>query len=92
MSSTQIVKDERLALRMTRPQRRLIERAAQVRGSSLSDFSVMAAVDRAEQILSEQTDLVLDEAGWQAFCAALDHPARVLPELQVLMARPSVFA
>jgi len=81
-----------MALRLTRPQKRLIERAAQVRGSSLSDFSVTAAVDKAEQVLAEQKDLVLDEAGWQIFCDALDHPARVLPGLRTLMAQPSVFA
>jgi len=91
MSSTQTIKDERIALRLTRPQKWLIERAAQVRGSSLTDFTVQSAVDRAEQVLADQTDLVLDEAGWQAFCEALDHPARVLPGLRDLMAQPSVF-
>ena len=91
MSSTRAIKDERIALRLTRPQKSLIERAAQVRGSALSEFTVMAAVDKAEQVLADQTDLVLDEAGWQAFCAALDHPARVLPGLRDLMAQPSVF-
>ena len=92
MSSTQIVKDERVALRMTRPQKRLIDRAAQVRGSSLSDFIVTAVVDRAEQVLAEQTNLVLDEASWKVFCEALDRPPQVLPGLRELMARPSVFA
>jgi len=92
MSSTQVIKDERLALRLTRPQRRLIERAARVRGTSLTDFSVTAVVDRAEQVLSEQTDLVLDEAGWRTFCAALERPAETLTGLQDLMARPSVFS
>ena len=92
MSSTAIVKDQRLALRLTWPQKRLIERAAQVRGSSLSDFSVAATLARAEQVLADQTDLVLDEAGWQAFRDALDHPPRVLPGLREVMAAPSVFA
>ena len=81
-----------MALRLTRPQKRLIERAAEIRGTSLSDFSLTAAVDKAEQILAEQTDLVLDEAGWQTFCDALDHPAQVLPGLRTLMTQPSVFA
>ena len=92
MSSTQVIKDERLALRMTRPQKRLVERAAQVRGSSVSDFSVSAVVERAERVLAEQTDLVLPESDWQAFCEALDQPAKVLPGLRELMKRPSVFA
>jgi len=92
MSSTTVIKNERLDLRLTSPQKRLIERAAQVRGSSLSEFSVQAVVDRAEEVLTQRTDIHLDEADWAAFCAALDHPAQVLPGLRELMARPSVFA
>ncbi len=92
MSSTQVIKDERLALRMTHLQKQLIERAAKIRGSSVSDFSVMATVDRAEQVLLDQTDLVLDEAAWQVFNEALNHPAQVMPKLRDMMTQPSVFA
>jgi uncharacterized protein (DUF1778 family) len=85
------MKNERLALRLTRPQRRLIERAAVVQGESLTEFSVSAAVDKAERVLVEQNEWMLDAADWDAFVSAIDHPGRVLPGLAELMRQPTVF-
>ncbi|MDR1214975.1 MAG: DUF1778 domain-containing protein [Propionibacteriaceae bacterium] len=90
--STPALKDERLALRVTRRQKRLIERAAAAKGETLTDFSVPALVDKAEQVLADRQRLVLNDEDWDAFNAALDHPAHVLPALQEFMRQPSVFA
>ena len=89
--STLAVKDQRLALRLTAPQRALIERAARARGESLTEFSVSAAVDKAQTVLADQRDWVLNAEEWDTFVAAIDHPAQVLPGLADLMHRPSVF-
>ncbi|MDR0990406.1 MAG: DUF1778 domain-containing protein [Propionibacteriaceae bacterium] len=89
--STTTLKDHRIALRLTGRQKALVEQAADSRGETLTEFSVTALVNRAEQVLADQPRLVLDEAQWQAFNNALDRPATVLPGLRDLMSRPSVF-
>ncbi|MDR0593027.1 MAG: DUF1778 domain-containing protein [Bifidobacteriaceae bacterium] len=85
------VKDHRLALRLSRAQRLLIEQAARERGETLTEFSVSAAVSRAEEALAGRTAWALDDQAWAGFTAALDHPARVLPGLAELAAAPPVF-
>ncbi|MDR1152413.1 MAG: DUF1778 domain-containing protein [Bifidobacteriaceae bacterium] len=86
-----ISKDQRLALRLSRPQRAVIEEAALLRGESLTDFSVTAAVGRAEEVLAERRTWILSPEDWERFVAAIDHPARVLPGLADLARRPSLF-
>jgi uncharacterized protein (DUF1778 family) len=89
--SSVALKDDRIALRLTRRQKRLVTQAAEARGESLTEFSVSAMVDRAEQVLADRRSLVLTPDEWEAFNAALDHPAQVLPKLREFMAAPSVF-
>lgn len=85
MSAT---KDHRLALRLSAEQDALIRRAADVDGSTLSEFGVAALVERAHDVLADQRMLVLDDAGWAEFLALLDDPPVFRPNLAALMARP----
>jgi uncharacterized protein (DUF1778 family) len=41
--------------------------------------------------LAEQTRFDLPKAQWLAFNAALDAPAKEIPELKLLLTEPSVF-
>ncbi|MDR2565803.1 MAG: DUF1778 domain-containing protein [Bifidobacteriaceae bacterium] len=88
--STAALKDERLAVRLTKRQKQLIERAAQTGDQTLTEFSVSALVDRAEQVLADRQRIVLSPDEWAAFNEAIDHPARVLPGLREFMEQPSV--
>ncbi|MDR2567191.1 MAG: DUF1778 domain-containing protein [Bifidobacteriaceae bacterium] len=92
MSSAQVVKSERLAARVTEAQKRLVERAAKAEGTSVADFTVAAAVERAREVLSNRTLLELEPAEWESFCSALDQPPEPMPGLVELLRRPSVFA
>lgn len=82
---------ERLNLRIAPAVKILILKAAKLRKNSLTDFVVRSSQDAAEAILAEQTRFVLPKAQWLAFNAALDAPAKEIPELKRLLSEPSVF-
>jgi hypothetical protein len=49
-----------------------------------------AALDRAASLLADETRFVVPQASADAFCRALDAPARDIPELTRLFAEKSV--
>jgi len=91
MSSTSAVKSERIAARVTGTQKRLVERAAKAEGTSVADFTVSAATDRAKVVLADRVLLELEDAEWERFCAVLDQPPTPMPGLVELLRRPSPF-
>ncbi len=82
---------ERLILRIAPAVKILVRRAAKLRNDSLTDFVVRSSRDAAEAVLADQTRFVLPKAQWLAFNAALDAPAKEIPELKRLLTEPSVF-
>jgi uncharacterized protein (DUF1778 family) len=54
-----LTKSERLELRCTREQRRLIGQAVELRGGSLTDFIIGAAQEKAIQLIREYQQLQL---------------------------------
>lgn len=91
MGAMTAMKDERLAVRMTARQRQIIERAAAVTGRNITEFSVQALTERAEEVLTDQRLFGVSQDAWDEFVACLDEPARPVAELVGLMRRPSVF-
>jgi uncharacterized protein (DUF1778 family) len=85
------VASERLNLRIAPAVKILIRSAAKLRKSSLTDFVVLSSREAAEAVLAEQTRFVLPKAQWLAFNAALDAPAKEIPELKQLLSEPTVF-
>jgi uncharacterized protein (DUF1778 family) len=81
---------ERLNVRVTEDQARLIRLAAQRTRANISSFLVESACLRAEESLASQRHFEYSEEQWAAFTAALDRPPRVLPRLRKLLAEPSV--
>lgn len=90
MPSTLTPKEERLAIRIAPEAKELLRRAAQRQHASLSHFIVGAALDRAASLLADETRFVVPQASADAFCRALDAPARDIPELTRLFAENSV--
>ncbi len=82
---------ERLNLRIAPAVKLLIGRAAKLRKYSLTEFVMRSSQEAAEAVLAEQTRFVLPKAQWLAFNAALDAPAKEIPELRRLLTEPSVF-
>lgn len=84
-------KDERLAVRVTARQKQAIERAAAVRGLNVTEFSIQALTERAEEVLTDRHTFGVTQEAWDEFIDRLDAPARPVRELVELMRRPSVF-
>jgi uncharacterized protein (DUF1778 family) len=90
--TSSILKDQRLAVRLTSRQKGLIERAAEAGDQTVTEFSVGALVAKAEQVLADEWRTKLGADEWAAFNEAIDHPARVMPGLRAFMDQPSVFS
>jgi uncharacterized protein (DUF1778 family) len=86
-----VVKDSRLAVRLSSDQDVLIRRAAEVEGMSITEFTVDAAVSRARDVLVDRRLFVLDDAAWTEFLAVLDRPIAHKPRLEKLFAGESIF-
>ena len=59
----------------------IIDRAAEMRGVSRTDFVRQAAMRAAEDVLLETAPIQMSPAGFKAFVAALSKPARPVPEI-----------
>ncbi len=64
-------KQQRLEARVTLSQKRLIERAAKLRGTSLTAFVVVSAQEAAAKIISDLETLSLQGAASEVFVNAL---------------------
>jgi len=80
-------KTSRLNLRVAPADDALLRQAAELLGESISEFLVESARERAERLVADRTRFVLADEQWSAFCAALDRPAEVKPELRDLFGR-----
>jgi uncharacterized protein (DUF1778 family) len=67
-------KGERLEARVTREQKRIIERAARLRGTSVTEFVVASAQQAASDTIKDFEMLTLRDEARDAFVKALLHP------------------
>jgi uncharacterized protein (DUF1778 family) len=67
-------KQERLEARLTRGQKRLIERAAQIRGTSVTDFVLASAQQAATETIKDFQTLSLRGKSREVFVNALLNP------------------
>lgn len=85
-------KEQRLNLRVTATEKRLLERAAQASHTTATQFILQAALRSAEDALATETRFALDPDQWSAFTAMLDRPAHVIPALARAASKPSPFS
>lgn len=78
-------RNDRLNVRVTVAQKRLISRAAKSTHSSVSDFVLREVCRASEQVLAEQTNFFLNEEDYIAFQEALVAPAAYNPELNKVL-------
>ena len=83
---------ERIEIRATAELKIALEQAARLQDQSLSAFVLSASRDAAARVLDDQTRFMLTTTQMSALNKALDAPARELPGLKRLFAKPSVFA
>ena len=80
-------KTSRRNLRVSPSDDQLFREAAAVLGKSVSEFLVESGRERAEMVLADRTQFVLDPKAWKAFTAALERPAQVKPAVVDLLRR-----
>lgn len=81
----------RLGLRTTPAQAALIQRAAEVKGKSVTEFVLSSACEKAEQTLIDQRFFSVSEEALREFQDALERPTRMRPGLQRLLTEPAVW-
>jgi uncharacterized protein (DUF1778 family) len=81
-----VSRKERLEARLTPEQKKHIEHAARIRGTSISEFVVLSADDAAVRTIREQEVITLNERAREVFAKALLDPpvpgARLLAAAQ----------
>lgn len=78
-------------MRLSSYQDALIRHAAEVAGTSITDFTVAAAMSHAIDVLSDRRMFTIDDAAWSEFVAVLNRPVQHKPHLEKLFSEPSVF-
>ena len=80
-------KDHPLSMRLPEGDIAIIDRAADLRGRSRTDFVREAAVRAAEEVLMESTLVRMSAAGFEAFVQAISAPAAPVPEMAASLRR-----
>src|SRR5260370_14017504 len=73
-ATEKVSRKERLEARLTPEQKKHIEHAARISGTSISDFVVLSADDAAVRTIREQEVITLNERAREGFANALLHP------------------
>ena len=82
-----ITKNERVEARLNPMQKRRIEHAASLKGTSLSDFMVSSAEDAAVRTIKEHEVWTLTDRDREVFVKALLHPPRPSPRMKAALKR-----
>ena len=90
-STANRTRSERLEVRMTPQDRKLINDAVAACGTGLTEFVVSSLRMAAHETLADRTVFVLDAEAQRAWEELNSRPARDLPGLRRLMSRPSPF-
>jgi uncharacterized protein (DUF1778 family) len=80
-------KEHPLSMRLPEADIAIIDRAANLRGRSRTDFVRDAAVRAAEDVVMETAPIRMSRTGFKAFMAALSKPARPVSEIIELLQR-----
>lgn len=78
-------------MRLTDEQDALIRHAAEVEGTTVTDFAVTSAVTHARDVLADRRVFMLDPATWTEFLAVLDRPIVPKPALEKLLSEPEIW-
>ena len=83
-------KTERWTIRVTAAQHAAVRRVLEASGESLNEYVVRHAVEAAHADLADRRVFAIDDAAWAELHAVLDRPPRRRPELDKLLANPTV--
>lgn len=84
-------KDDLIQIRASADVKSLINRAATLRGQTLSEFALETLRTRAEDVLLDQRAFFLSPKDHEKFLALLDSPPPVTKELRALFKRKALW-
>ncbi|HFE47989.1 MAG TPA: DUF1778 domain-containing protein [Chromatiaceae bacterium] len=76
MANTDIVKQERMHIRLDTLSKQKLERAASYAHKTLSEFVLGQALHAAEEVIHEHESITLNEVDWKVFLDALESPPK----------------
>ena len=86
MLSKNAKKDTLINMRVHSSTKDFIDQAAKSIGKDRSDFMLDAACEKAQEILLDRTEFLLDDAQWDEFNRILDNPPKPNEKLLTLLA------
>ena len=87
MSSTVEAKDDRLQVRLNAEAKTVLQRAANYRHKTVSQFVLTTALAEAEKVIRENEAVTLSAADWKTFYDALSNPPAPNATLRKAFAR-----
>jgi uncharacterized protein (DUF1778 family) len=89
MTETSLPKDSRIDLRVTKEQKALLEKAASIKGVSLSAYTLLHLLPLAQQEIENQEKLTLTNRDRDLFLASIDNPPELKGKLKLAIAKYS---
>jgi uncharacterized protein (DUF1778 family) len=80
-------RSEQVDLRMTPSARQILQQAASVTNTTVTEFLLHSGLHAAYDALADRRTFMLDQSRWDEFTAALDAPPADNPRLRDLLAR-----
>lgn len=80
-----------LNIRTTTETKYLLQRAADMLGTTVSGFLLNSAMEKAHDIIQEQKHFFLDESRWDIFCTKLDCKPSKNQKLHALLNDQGIF-
>lgn len=85
-------KRQQINFRATDRQAETLRRAAAATDTTLTDFVLASAVDRAENVLADRRWFSVSQDQWDAFVELLDNPLPSTEKFRALQQRPDPFS
>lgn len=82
MSESSKTKDSRLDLRVTLEEKQLLERAAALKGVSVSAYTLFNVLQAAKQNIDSHEKLVLSDSDRDLFMSAMENPPKLKGKLK----------
>lgn len=86
-----IPKAEQLNIRASAAQKAKLAEAARLQNMNVSQFVLSKSLDAAEEVIADQRLVRVAKEEYDWLMAKLDEPAKEIPALREMLARPSVF-
>lgn len=86
MANAEIIKQERMHIRLDTLSKQKLERAAAYAHKSLSEFVLGQALHAADEVIHEHETLTLNQADWEIFLDALENPPKPSAKLRYAFA------